>query len=36
MNLGDSEVLTVFLVVVALGYMAVDVSKAENSAGVKT
>ena len=34
-NLGDSEVLTVFLVVVALGYMAVDVSKVENSAGVK-
>jgi len=32
-NLGDSEVLTMFLVVVALGYMAVDVSKAENSAG---
>ncbi len=35
-NLGDSEVLTMFLVVVALGYMAVDVSKAENSAGVST
>jgi O-antigen ligase len=34
-NLGDSEVLTMFLVVVALGYMAVDQSKAENSAGVK-
>jgi O-antigen ligase len=33
-NLGDSEVLTMFLVVVALGYMAVDVSKAQNSAGV--
>ncbi len=35
-NLGDSEVLTMFLVVVALGYMAVDVNKAENSAGVST
>ena len=35
-NLGDSEVLTMFLVVVALGYVAIDVSKAENSAGVST
>jgi O-antigen ligase len=35
-NLGDSEVLTMFLVVVGLGYMAVDVSKAENCAGVST
>ena len=34
-NLGDSEVLTMFLVVVALGYLAVDISKAENSAGVR-
>jgi putative inorganic carbon (HCO3(-)) transporter len=35
-NLGDSEVLTMFLVVVAFGYIAVDVNKAENSAGVST
>jgi len=35
-NLGDSEVLTMFLVVVAFGYLAVDVNKAENSAGVST
>jgi O-antigen ligase len=35
-NLGDSEVLTMFLVVVALGYVAIDMSKAENSAGVST
>jgi O-antigen ligase len=35
-NLGDSEVLTMFLVVVALGYVAIDVSKAENSVGVST
>ena len=35
-NLGDSEVLTMFLVVVALGYVALDVNRAENSAGVST
>lgn len=35
-NLGDSEVLTMFLVVVGLGYVALDVNKAENSAGVST
>jgi putative inorganic carbon (HCO3(-)) transporter len=35
-NLGDSEVLTMFLVVVGLGYVAVDVSRAENSGGVST
>lgn len=35
-NLGDSEVLTMFLVVVGLGYVALDVNRAENSAGVST
>ena len=35
-NLGDSEVLTMFLVVVAFGYVALDVNKAENSLGVST
>ena len=31
-NLGDSEVLTLFLVVVALGYMAIDVNRAAEPA----